>query len=133
MVGIDEWNVIETILSNVLSEKDAEKLVSALRTSVRHDFEVILDVYTKKINETVEILLVGNDHKFMNELIETFVRSKLNTSIRFTGAVEEAREMIFQLGMYNDFPIANIIIFDFPTLQGKAGLEVLEDIMKKRV
>ena len=34
--------------------------------------------------------------------------------------------------IYDDFPIANILIFDFPTLQGKAGLKVLEDIMKKR-
>ena len=45
----------------------------------------------------VEILLVGNDPKFMRELIATFGRSKLITSIRFTGAVEEARKMIFQL------------------------------------
>jgi response regulator RpfG family c-di-GMP phosphodiesterase len=132
MVGTDEWNLVERILSNLLNEDDAEKLVYALKTSVKHDFEEILEVYTNKINEPVEILLVGNDPKFMNELIATFGRSKLITSIRFTGAVEEAREMIFQQGMYNDFPIANIIIFDFATLQGKAGLEVLEDIMKKK-
>jgi CheY-like chemotaxis protein len=132
MVDTDEWNLVERILGNVFNEDDAEKLVYALKTSEKHDFEKLLNEFAKKINEPVEILLVGNDPKFMNELIATFGRSKLITSIRFTGAVEEAREMIFQQGMYNDFPIANIIIFDFATLQGKAGLEVLEDIMKKK-
>jgi two-component system, chemotaxis family, response regulator Rcp1 len=132
MVGTDEWNLVERILGNVLNEDDAEKLVSALKTSVEHDFEEILDVYTNKINEPVEILLVGNDPKFMRELISTFGRSKLISSIRFTGAVEEAKEMIFQEGVYGDFPIANIIIFDFPTLEGKAGLKVLEDVMEKK-
>ena len=57
---------------------------------------------------------------------------KLISSIRFTGAIEEAKKMIFQQGVFGDFPIANIIIFDFPTLEGKAGLKVLEDIMKKK-
>ena len=119
-------------MSNVLSEKDSEKLVYALKTSMKHEFEEILDVYSNRINEPVEILLIGNDPKFMRELIATFGRSKLITSIRFTGAVEEARQMIFQQGVYEDFPIANIIIFDFPTLEGKAGLKVLEDVMKKK-
>ena len=98
-------------------------MVYALKTSVKHDFEEILDVYSNKINEPVEILLVGNDPKFMRELIATFERSKLITSIRFTGAVEEAREMIFQQGVYEDFPIANIIIFDFPTLEEKGWVK----------
>jgi CheY-like chemotaxis protein len=132
MSGTDEWNVVERILSNVLNENDAEKLVYALKTSVKHDFEEILDVYSNKINEPVEILLVGNDPKFMKELIATFGRSKLNTSIRFTGSIGEAYNMIFQEGMFADFPIANIIIFDFPTLRGEKGLEILEDIMKKK-
>jgi hypothetical protein len=132
MVDTDEWNSVGRILGNMLSEEDAEKLVYALKTSVKHDFEILLNEFAKKINEPIEILLVGNDPKFMRELIATFERSKLITSIRFTGAVEEAKEMIFQRGIYNDFPIANIIIFDFPTLQGKAGLKVLEDIMKKK-
>ncbi|MGB9200097.1 hypothetical protein [Methanobacterium sp.] len=132
MVDTDEWNVVETILSNVLNENDAEKLVNALKTSVKHDFVKTLNGYANKINEPVEILLVGNDPKFMRELIATFGRSKLISSIRFTGAVEEAEKMIFQLNEYADFPIANIIIFDFPTLQGTAGLKVLENIMKKK-
>ncbi len=132
MVDTDEWKLVETILSNVLNEKDSEKLVYALKTSMKHEFEEMLDVYSNKINEPVEILLIGNDPKFMRELIATFGRSKLITSIRFTGAVEEARQMIFQQGVYEDFPIANIIIFDFPTLKGKAGLNVLEDVMKKK-
>jgi CheY-like chemotaxis protein len=132
MNGTDEWNLVETILSDVLSKNDSEKLVCALKTSVKHEFEEILDVYTNRINEPVEILLVGNDPKFMRELIATFGRSKLISSIRFTGAVEEARKMIFQQGVFSDFPIANIIIFDFPTLEGEAGLKVLEDIMQKQ-
>ena len=132
MAGTDEWNLVETILSNVLSKNDSEKLVYALKTSVKHEFEEILDIYTNRINEPVEILLVGNDPKFMKELIATFGRSKLISSIRFTGAVEEARKMIFQQGVFSDFPIANIIIFDFPTLEGEAGLKVLEDIMEKQ-
>ena len=70
MSGTDEWNVVERILSNVLNENDAEKLVYALKTSVKHDFEEILDVYSNKINEPVEILLVGNDPKFMRELLQ---------------------------------------------------------------
>ena len=132
MANTDEWDLVETILSNVLSKNDSEKLVYALKTSVKHEFEEILDVYTNRINEPVEILLVGNDPKFMKELIATFGRSKLISSIRFTGAVEEARKMIFQQGVFSDFPIANIIIFDFPTLEGEAGIEVLEDIMEKQ-
>jgi len=132
MTGTDEWNLVETILGSVLTENDSKKLVHALKTSVKHDIEKNLDVYTNKINEPVEILLIGNDPDFMRELIETFKKSKLIPSIRFTGAVEEARKMIFQKGVFSDFPIANIIIFDFPTLEGEAGLKVLEDIMKKK-
>jgi DNA-binding NtrC family response regulator len=132
MTGTDEWNEVKTILSYVLDEDDADKLISSLKTSVKHDFEQILNEFVRKINEPVEILLVGNDPKFMRELIETFGRSKLTTSIRFTGAVEEARKMIFQQSVYVDFPIANIIIFDFPTLLEKGGLEILEDIMNKK-
>lgn len=132
MTGTDEWNVVETILSDVLNEDDAEKLVIAMKTSVKHDFEQILNEFAKKINEPVEILLIGNDPKFMRELIATFGRSNLITSIRFTGAVEEARKMIFQQGVFADFPIANIIIFDFSTLVGEAGLKILEDIMEKK-
>ncbi len=132
MSGTDDWDEVERILNSLLTENDAEKLVQALKTSVKHEFEEILDVYTNKINEPIEILLVGNDPKFMRELIETFGRSKLISSIRFTGAIEEAKKMIFQQGVFGDFPIANIIIFDFPTLEGKAGLKVLEDIMKKK-
>ena len=86
----------------------------------------------KKYNEPVEILLIGNDPNFMRELIETFGRLKLTTSIRFTGTVEEARKMIFQLGVFKDFPIANIIIFDFPTLLEKGGIEILDEIMNKK-
>jgi len=97
-------------LSNVLNENDAEKLVYSLKKSVKHDFEQILNAYTNKINEPVEILLIGNDPKFMQELIATFGRSKLITSIRFTGSVEEAYNMIFQQGVLVDFPIANFII-----------------------
>ena len=132
MSGKDEWNVIETILGDVLNDENAGKLVYALKTSVKHDFEQILNEYVNKINEPVEILLIGNDPKFMQELIATFGRSKLITSIRFTGSVEEAYNMIFQEGVFSDFPIANIIIFDFPTLRGESGLEILEDIMKKK-
>jgi response regulator RpfG family c-di-GMP phosphodiesterase len=132
MSSTDEWNVVEKILGDVLNKNDAEKLVYALKTSVKHDFEQILNEYANKINEPVEILLIGNDPKFMQELIATFGRSKLITSIRFTGSVEEAYNMIFQEGVFIDFPIANIIIFDFPTLLGKGGLEILEDIMKKK-
>jgi len=132
MSGSDEWNAVETILSNVLNEDNAEKLVYALKTSVKHDFEQALNEFAKKINEPVEILLIGNDPKFMQELIATFGRSNLSTSIRFTGSVEEAFNMIFQEGVFVDFPIANIIIFDFPTLRGAGGLEILEDIMKKK-
>ena len=132
MNGKDEWDVVENLLSNVLNENDANKLVNSMKSSVKHDFEKMLREYTKKINEPVEILLVGNDPKFMQELIASFRRSNNTTSIRFTGAVEEARNMIFQQGVYTDFPIANIIIFDFPTLQGKGGLKILEDIMKKK-
>jgi len=40
--------------------------------------------------------------------------------------------MIFQQGVFTDFPIANIIIFDFPTLEEKGGLEILADIMEKK-
>jgi hypothetical protein len=132
MANTDEWNLVETILSDVLNKDASEKLVYALKTSVKHEFEEILDVYTNRINEPVEILLVGNDPKFMRELIATFGRSKLISSIRFTGAVEEAKKMIFQQGEFKDFPIANIIIFDFPTLEGEAGLKVLEDVMEKK-
>lgn len=132
MTGTDEWKEVKTILSNVLDEDDADKLISSIKTSVKHDFEQILNEYIRKINEPVEILLIGNDPKFMRELIATFGSSKLTTSIRFTGAVEEARKMIFQQGVYSDFPIANIIIFDFPTLLEKGGLEILEDIMNKK-
>ena len=64
-------------MSNVLNENDAEKLVYSLKKSVKHDFEQILNAYTNKINEPVEILLIGNDPKFMQELIATFGRSKL--------------------------------------------------------
>jgi len=132
MTGTDEWDVVETILSSVLNEVDAEKLVKAMKTSVKHDYEKILKEFSKKLNEPVEILLIGNDPKFMHELIVTFGRSNLVTSIRFTGAVEEAQKMIFQIGVFADFPIANIIIFDFPTLVGEGGLRILEDIMEKK-
>ena len=132
MSGTDEWDVVETILSNVLNEEDVEKLVFAMKMSVKHEVEHTLNEFAKKINEPVEILLIGNDPKFMQELIATFGRSNLSTSIRFTGSVEEARSMIFQQGVYKDFPIANIIIFDFPTLRGEGGLKILEDIMKKK-
>ncbi|AEG17879.1 response regulator [Methanobacterium paludis] len=132
MSGSDEWNVVERILRNVLNEDDTEKLVYALKTSVKHDFERVLNEFIKKINETVEILLIGNDPKFMHELITTFRRTNLTTSIRFTGSVEEAFNMIFQEGVFADFPIANIIIFDFPTLRSEGRLEILEDIMKKK-
>ena len=132
MVGTDQWNLVEKKLGNVLNEDDAEELVYALKTSVRHDFGKLLNEFAKKINEPIEILLVGNDPKLMQELIATFRRSNLITSIRFTGAVEEARKMIFQQGVFRDFPIANVIIFDFPTLEGKAGLKVLEDVMEKK-
>jgi hypothetical protein len=132
MTGPDEWNIVENILSTVLNEDDSEKLVYAMKTSVKHEVEQILKEFAKKINVPVEILLVGNDPKFMEELIATFGRSNLITSIRFTGSVEESFNMIFQEGVYGDFPIANIIIFDFPTLRGKGGMEILEDIMKKK-
>ena len=100
MSGTDEWDVVETILSNVLNEEDAEKLVFAMKMSVKHEVEQTLNEFAKKINEPVEILLIGNDPKFMQELIATFGRSNLSTSIRFTGSVEEARSMIFQQGVY---------------------------------
>jgi DNA-binding NtrC family response regulator len=132
MPGSDEWNTVENIFSTVLNEDDAEKLVYAMKSSVKHEFEQILNEFAKKINEPVEILLVGNDAKFMRELVATFGRSNLSTSIRFTGSVEEARSMIFQQGVYGDFPIANIIIFDFPTLRGESGLKILENIMEKK-
>lgn len=132
MNGTDEWDTVEKILNNVLNGEDAEKLVYALKTSMEHDFNKILNEFAKKINEPVEILLVGNDPKFMRELITTFGRSNLVSSIRFTGAVEEARKMIFQQGVFSEFPIANIIIFDFPTLEEKGGLEILADIMEKK-
>ena len=118
-MSTDEWDAVESILSTVLTEQDTKRLVNALKTSVKYDFEQALNKFVKKINEPVEILLVGNDPKFMQELIATFRRSNLNTSIRFTGAVEEARKMIFQLGVFSDFPISNIIIFDFATLRGR--------------
>jgi response regulator RpfG family c-di-GMP phosphodiesterase len=132
MAGKDEWNTVKTLINKVLDEDDAEKLVSSMRTSMSHDFEQILNQFAKKINEPVEILLIGNDPNFMRELIETFGRSKLTTSIRFTGAVEEARKMIFQQGVFKDFPIANIIIFDFSTLLEEGGLEMLDEIMNKK-
>jgi CheY-like chemotaxis protein len=132
MSGTDEWNLVEKILGNLLNQEDTEKLVNALKNSVKNDFEQILKEFVKKINEPVEILLIGNDPKIMQELIATFGRSKLTTSIRFTGSVEEARSMIFQQGVYNDFPVANIIIFDFATLRGEGGLEILENIMEKK-
>ena len=131
MSGKDEWKSVEKILSNVFNEKDTEKLVHSMKTSVTHEIERIVNGFAKKINEPVEILLVGNDPKFMQELISTFRRSNLITSIRFTGSVEEAHDMIFQQGVYEDFPIANIIIFDFPTLTGNRGIKILEDIMLK--
>ncbi len=132
MSGTDEWKLVEKILGNALNKEDTEKLVNALKTSVKHDFEQILKEFVQKINEPVEILLIGNDPKIMQELIATFGRSKLTTSIRFTGSVEEASNMIFQQGVYQDFPIANIIIFDFATLRGESGLENLENIMEKK-
>lgn len=132
MASTDEWNVVETLLNKVLNEKDSKKLINAMKTSVKKEFERSLNEFAKKINEPVEILLVGNDPKFMRELIDTFGRSNLITSIRFTGTVEEARKMIFQQGIFVDFPIANIIIFDFPTLVGESGLKILEDIMEKK-
>ena len=132
MSGPDEWDTVENILSSVLKEDDAEKLAYAIKSSVKHEVEQILMEFAKKINESVEILLVGNDAKFMQELVATFGRSNLSTSIRFTGSVEEARSMIFQQGVYVDFPIANIIIFDFPTLRGEGGLKILENIMEKK-
>ncbi len=132
MSGTDEWKLVETTLSNVLDKEDSEKLVYAMKASVKYEVELILNEFAKKINEPVEILLVGNDPKFMQELISTFGSSNLVTSIRFTGAVEEARKMIFQLGVFEDFPIANIIIFDFPTLGGEKGLKILEEIMEKK-
>jgi CheY-like chemotaxis protein len=132
MAGTDEWNVVETLLNKVLNEEDSKKLVNAVKTSVKQEFKQSLNGFAKKLNEPVEILLVGNDPKFMRELIETFGKSNLITSIRFTGTVEEARKMIFQQGIFVDFPIANIIIFDFPTLVGKSGLKILEEIMEKK-
>ncbi|MBZ2165447.1 hypothetical protein [Methanobacterium spitsbergense] len=132
MSGTDEWKLVEKILGNALNQEDTKKLVNALKNSVKHDFEQILKEFVKKINEPVEILLIGNDPKIMQELIATFGRSKLTTSIRFTGSVEEASNMIFQQGVYQDFPIANIIIFDFATLRGASGLENLENIMEKK-
>lgn len=131
MSGKDEWKLIEKMLANVFNEEDTEKLVGALKSSVKYEVDLIMNGFAKKINEPVEILLVGNDPKFMRELISTFGRSNLITSIRFTGSVGEAHNMIFQQGVYADFPIANIIIFDFPTLTGTGGLKSLEDIMKK--
>ena len=132
MSGTDEWKLVEKILGNALNQNDTEKLVNALKNSVKHDFEQILKEFVQKINEPVEILLIGNDPKIMQELIATFGRLKLTTSIRFTGSVEEASNMIFQQGVYRDFPIANIIIFDFATLSGESGLENLENIMEKK-
>ncbi len=132
MSGTDKWKLVETTLSNVFNKEDTEKLVNAMKTSVKYEVELILKEFTKKINKPVEILLVGNDPKFMQELISTFGKSNILTSIRFTGAVEEARSMIFQQGIFEDFPIANVIIFDFPTIRGESGLKILEEIMKKK-
>jgi hypothetical protein len=70
MNGTNEWDTVETILNNVLNGEDAEKLVYALKTSMEHDFNKILNEFAKKINEPVEILLVGNDPKFMRELLQ---------------------------------------------------------------
>lgn len=131
MSGKDEWKSVEKVLSNVFNEEDTEKLVHLMKTSVKHEIDQIVKGFAKKINEPVEILLVGNDPKFMQEIISTFGRSNLITSIRFTGSIEEAHGMIFQQGVYTDFPIANIIIFDFPTLSGKSGIKILEEIMVK--
>ncbi|ADZ09861.1 hypothetical protein Metbo_1635 [Methanobacterium lacus] len=127
----DEWKSVEKILNNVFNEEDTENLVYSMKTSVKHEIEQIVKGFAKKINEPVEILLVGNDPKFMQEIISTFGRSNLITTIRFTGSIEEAHSMIFQQGVYTDFPIANIIIFDFPTLSGKNGIKILEEIMVK--
>ena len=132
MNGTEEWKIVETTLSNVLDKEDSEKLVSAMKASVKYEVELILKEFAKKINEPVEILLVGNDPNFMKELISTFRKSNIITSIRFTGAVEEAMSMIFQQDVYENFPVANIIIFDFPTLRGKYGLKILEEIMAKK-
>lgn len=132
MTGFDKWDTVENILSSVLNEDNAEKLAYAMKSSVKYEVDQILTEFAKKINEPVEILLVGNDAKFMQELVATFGRSNLSTSIRFTGSVEEAYNMIFQEGVYVNFPIANIIIFDFPTLRGEGGLEILDDIMEKK-
>lgn len=131
MSGKDEWELVENTLGRVFNDEDTAKLVYAMKTSVKHEIEQIVNGFAKKINEPVEILLVGNDPKFMKELISTFKRSNLITSIRFTGSVQEAHNMIFQQGVYADFPIANIVIFDFPTLTGDSGMKILEEIMMK--
>jgi hypothetical protein len=44
----DEWNVVETILSSVLDEEDAEKLVYALKESVKYEVEQILNEVTQE-------------------------------------------------------------------------------------
>ena len=48
MPGTDEWNVVITILKNVLNEDDSEKLVFALKTSVKYEVEQILEDESKK-------------------------------------------------------------------------------------
>ena len=48
MNGTDEWNVVIKILENVLNEDDSEKLVYALKTSIKHEVEQILENEAKK-------------------------------------------------------------------------------------
>jgi hypothetical protein len=48
MSGTDEWKVVIDILKNVLNEEDSEKLAYALKTSVKHEVEQILENDAKK-------------------------------------------------------------------------------------
>ena len=48
MPGTDEWKVVIKILNNVLTEDDSEKLAYALKTSIKHEVEQILEADAKK-------------------------------------------------------------------------------------
>jgi DNA-binding NarL/FixJ family response regulator len=85
----------------------------------------------KNTDEPIKILIIENNPGDLHRLIEEFKKTTSLDDIRFTGSAREAWKMICQLGVFNDMPRPNMIIFDFNTLRNKGGSEVLENIIKE--
>ena len=136
--GNDRWEEFELILSNLLGEKDSEKLLSALNDSVKYEVEKAVDEVRTDIDkissDLCEIRYLHNYGRSVKQRLETkfftiyLMTKKKNGSIKnalinIRGYRSIKRNQLFDIGYYlnnnldvrqsGDDPIMHYIYYGF--------------------